>query len=121
MSDKPELNPEKQEHGAQVVLTGAARAAARGGLADSQPANVDAKRKLEISGEVADGFSADGTSVTGKRQADDLLAEKTDNPAGDPNNVQVAEGNVAVGAAGEQGTPVTPTPDQVSTTNNPGG
>ena len=86
-----EIHPEKQEHGAQVVLTGAPRAASRGGAGDSLQENLDIKRKAEISGEIADGHSADGTSVTGKRQADDLLAEKTDNPAGDPNDVTVAE------------------------------
>ena len=116
-----EINPEKQEHGAQVVLTGEARAAARGGHADSMAGNLDAKRKAEVSGDVADGFSADGTSVTGKRQADDLLAEKTDNPAGDPNDVKVAESNTAVEPAGAEGTPMTPKPDEVSTKSNPGG
>ena len=116
-----EINPEKQEHGAQVVLTGEARAAARGGAMDSMQGNMDMKRKLEISGEVADGMSADGTSVTGKRQADDLLAEKTDNPAGEKNDVKVAEGNSAVEPQGAQGTPGTPTPDSVSTKSNPGG
>lgn len=116
-----EINPEKAEHGAQVVLTGEARAAARGGHSDSLQANLDAKRRLEVKGEVADGHSADGTSVTGKRQADDLLAEKTDNPAGDPNDVKVAEKNTAVEPAGAQGTPMTPTPDDVSTKSNPGG
>lgn len=121
MSDIPEINPQKQEHGAQVVISGPARAASRGGAGDSMQANLDIKRKLEIKGEIADGFSADGTSVTGKRQADDLLAEKTDNAAGEKNQVKVAEDNTAVKPAGAQGTPVTPTPDQVTTTNNPGG
>ena len=116
-----EANPEKQEHGAQVVLTGEARAAARGGLSDNIQGNLDSKRKLELEGEVADGMSADGTSVTGKRQADDLLAEKTDNPAGEKNDVQVAEGNTVLDPAGAQGTPMTPTPDSVSTKQNPGG
>jgi hypothetical protein len=117
-----EMNPEHAEHGAQVVLTGEARAAARGGLHGSQQENVDAKRKLEIEGEVADGHSADGTSVTGKRQADDLLAEKTDNPAGDPNDVKVPESaEPVVEPSGAQGTPMTPTPDSVSTKTNPGG
>lgn len=116
-----EINPEKQEHGAQVVLGGAPRAASRGGAGDSLQANLDIKRKAEIAGETADGFSADGTSVTGKRQADDLLAEKTDNPAGEKNDVKVAESNTAVEPAGAQGTPMTPTPDEVSTKSNPGG
>ena len=121
MPDKTEINPEKQEHGAQVVLTGEARAAARGGLHDTQQANVDAKRKLEVAGEVADGSTRDGTSVTGKRQADDLLAEKTDNPAGEPNSVKVAEGNTAVEAAGKEGSPTTPKPDSVATNHSTGG
>ena len=117
-----EITPEKQEHGAQVVLTGEARAAARGGHAGSMQGNMDVKRKAEIAGKVADGFSADGTSVTGERQADDLLAERTDNPAGEKNDVKVAEeSKVAVDAAGKQGTPATPTPDSVSTKKNPGG
>ena len=116
-----EMNPEKQEHGAQVVLTGEARAAARGGLHATQKENVDHKRNLEIKGEVADGFSADGSSVTGKRQADDLLAEKTDTATGPKHDVQVAEGNTAVDPAGKQGTPMTPKPDSVSTAKNPGG
>ena len=83
--------------------------------------NLGHKRGLEIAGEVADGNSADGTSVTGKRQADDLLAEKTDEPMGEKHDVQVAEGNTALDPAGAEGTTQTPKPDEVSTANNPHG
>ena len=105
-----ELKGEKQEHGAQVVLDGPARAAARGAVGSTITENVLAKRALEVSGEVADGFSADGTSVTGKRQADDVLAEKTDTPNGPKADVTAEPGNTAFEADGAQGTTVTPTP-----------
>ena len=100
-----------QEHGAQVVLSRAASAAARGGVASTQMGNILAKRALEASGEQADGHSPDGTSVTGKRQADDVLAEQTDDPSGPATGVKPADGLSVFDAAGLQGTSHTPTPD----------
>ena len=92
------------------MLDGVARAAARGAVGSSITENVLAKRELEVSGEVADGFSADGTSVTGKRQADDVLAEKTDAPSGPKADVTAEEGNAVFEPDGAEGTTVTPTP-----------
>ncbi len=106
-----ELKGEHQEHGVQVVLSREASAAARGAVADSIQGNIEAKRKLEVSGEQADGQSTDGTSVTGKRQRDDVMAEKTDDPAGPPTGVKPAEGVTVFDAAGAHGTTHTPTPD----------
>jgi hypothetical protein len=106
-----ELNGDKQEHGAQVVLSREASAAARGAVADSIQGNMDAKRALEVSGAIADGHSPDGTSVTGKRQRDDVLAEQTDDPAGPATGVTVADGNRTFEPAGVHGTDLTPTPE----------
>lgn len=105
------ITAEKAEHGAQVVLDGVARAAARGGISNTLEGNLEAKRKLEAAGKVADGFSADGTSVSGERQADDVLADKTDTPTGPAADVKVAEGNTALDANGVGGTTHTPKPD----------
>ncbi len=106
-----ELKGEHAEHGAQVVLKREASAASRGAVADSIAGNIEAKRKLEASGEEADGQSPDGTSVTGKRQRDDVLAEKTDDPSGPSTGVKPAEGVTVFDAAGAHGTTHTPTPD----------
>lgn len=119
MSDNPNdnqteplvLQGEKQEHGAQVVLGRKAAAYARGGVHGDMRSNLLGKRALEVSGEEADGHSPDGTSVTGKRQRDDVLAEVTDDPSGPPTGATVAEGNRVYDAAGLRGTPHTPAPD----------
>lgn len=106
-----ELAGDKQEHGAQVVLSREASAAARGAVSNSMQGNMDAKRQLEVTGAQADGHSPDGTSVTGLRQRDDVLADVTDDPAGPATGVKVAEGSRVFEAAGLRGTTHTPAPD----------
>ena len=80
--------PVKQEHGAQVHLTGEARAAARGGLAGDLMGNTLAKTALEADGAVADGGTPDGTTRTGEPQPDDLRSDAPDAPV-DPSRVRV--------------------------------
>lgn len=106
-----ELNGTKQEHGVQAVLGPLGRAYARGGVHGDQRSNVLGKRALEVSGEEPDGHSLDGSTVTGKRQPDDVLADVTDAPAGKPAAVKVAEGNQNYDARGLGGTTHTPAPD----------
>jgi len=118
-------SPDKPEHGAQVRLTGEARAAARGALAGSLEDNTAAKRALEARGIVADGYSADGTTVTGERQPDDVNADEQDTPTGKPAErlVQVddEEARAAAQAAdGEGGTVMTPSPEPEKTRAKPG-
>jgi hypothetical protein len=62
--------------GAQVILTGEAQDAARGGLAGDLEGNVLAKRALEADGTVADGTTPDGTTRTGKPPADVVVSEE---------------------------------------------
>lgn len=117
MSDKQDAQPmelrgEKQEHGVQVVLGRKGSAYARGGVHGTQAENLLGKRALEVSGEEADGHSLDGSSVTGKRQRDDVLAEVTDDPAGPATGAVVAEGFEGIyGPHGVRGTTHTPAPD----------
>lgn len=81
--------------GAQVVLDGDAQAAARGGKGDSQWANWEVKRALELAGLVADGSTPNGTTVTGAAPHDGAAG-----PAG-PTGPQGATG--ATGADGKPG------------------
>jgi hypothetical protein len=116
MSDTPNtevvLQGEKQEHGVQVVLTRKASAYARGGVHASMAENLMGKRALEASGEQADGHSLDGTSVTGKRQPDDVLADVTNDASGPATGARIAEGKEGIyGATGLGGTTHTPAPD----------
>jgi hypothetical protein len=62
--------------GAQVILTGDAVTAARGGLAGSIEENTLAKRALEADGTVADGTTPDGSTLTGKPAADVAVTEE---------------------------------------------
>lgn len=106
------LQGAKQEHGCQVILSRAASAYARGGVHDNQIENIQGKRALEASGEQADGHSVDGTSVTGKRQIDDVLATASNIQGGTSSNVRIAEGSEGTyRAAGLAGTTHTPAPD----------
>lgn len=106
------LQGEKQEHGVQVVLSRKASAYARGGVHGTMAENLMGKRALEVSGEQADGHSLDGTSVTGKRQPDDVLAEVTNDPSGPATGVTIAKGSEGIyGANGLGGTTHTPAPD----------
>lgn len=56
--------------GAQVILDGAAQTAARGGAAPDMAGNLAVKEALEGSGEVADGTTPDGSTLTGKPAPD---------------------------------------------------
>lgn len=60
----------KNEHGAQVVLTGAARAAARGGLHGSIEENTMARDAAVGRGEAADGTTPDGSTPDGRLPPD---------------------------------------------------
>lgn len=62
--------------GAQVILTGEAQTAARGGLAGDIEGNTLAKRALEADGTVADGTTPDGSTLTGKPAADIAVTEE---------------------------------------------
>jgi hypothetical protein len=68
--------------GAQVILTGEAVTAARGGLAGSIEENTLAKEALEADGTVADGYSPDGSTRTGKPAADIAVTEEA-KPSGE--------------------------------------
>lgn len=59
--------------GPQIFLDGAAQVAARGGAGLTMRENVAAKELLEAAGYVSDGYSADGTSITGAEPEDYLL------------------------------------------------
>ena len=61
--------------GAQVILTGEAQTAARGGLAGDIEGNTIAKRAMEADGTVADGSTPDGSTLTGKPAADVPVTE----------------------------------------------
>ena len=106
-----ELNGEKQEHGVQAVLGPKARAYARGGVHGTMAENLAGKRALEVTGEEPDGHSLDGSTVTGKRQPDDVLADVTDVPMGPKNDVKVAQDNGNYVARGLGGTTHTPAPE----------
>ena len=56
--------------GAQVILDGAAQTAARGAAAPDMAGNLAVKEALEGSGEVADGTTPDGSTLTGKPAPD---------------------------------------------------
>ena len=62
--------------GAQVILSGQAQTAARGGLAGDLEGNTLAKRALEADGTVADGSTPDGSTLTGKPPADVVVTEE---------------------------------------------
>jgi hypothetical protein len=82
--------------GAQVILTGEAQDAARGGLAGDLEGNTLAKRALEADGTVADGTTPDGSTLTGKPAADVAVTEEA-KPGGEtpaePGSTRVESSN----------------------------
>lgn len=74
----PNPGPIKQEHGAQVVLQGEARAAARGGLHGDILSNTIARDAAVGRGEAADGTTPDGSTPDGRLPAD--TAQGADQP-----------------------------------------
>lgn len=66
----PAPAPVHREHGAQVHLTGTARAAARGGLHGDIASNVLARDAAVAAGEAADGLTTDGSTPDGREQPD---------------------------------------------------
>lgn len=74
--------PRPVSRGAQVRLTGEARDAARGGLSSDMEGNALAKAAMEADGTVADGYSPDGSTRTGKPPADPVVTQEGD-PIGD--------------------------------------
>ena len=74
--------PGNPSRGAQVRLTGEAQEAARGGLAADIEGNTIAKRALEADGTIADGYSVDGSTITGK-PAPDVVVTTEGEPGGE--------------------------------------
>ena len=75
MSDDPKLSipspePVKQEHGAQNILTGAARAAARGGAGGDIISNTLIRDAAVGRGEAGDGMTPDGSTPDGRLPPD---------------------------------------------------
>ena len=68
--------------GAQVILTGEALTAARGGAGGSIEDNTIVKKALEADGTVADGSTPDGSTLTGK-PAPDVVVTAEGKPQGD--------------------------------------
>lgn len=66
----PLSDPIKREHGSQVHLTGAARAAARGGLHGDIISNTIARDAAVGAGEAGDGMSVDGSTPDGHQPPD---------------------------------------------------
>jgi hypothetical protein len=81
---EPEVHVEggSPSRGAQVILTGEAQDAARGGLAGDIEGNTLAKRALEADGTVADGTTPDGSTLSGKPPADVVVTEQAQ-PSGE--------------------------------------
>lgn len=94
--DTVKVEGASQARGAQVILSGQAQTAARGGLADSIEGNSLAKRALEADGTVADGSTPDGSTLTGKPAADIAVTEEA-KPAGsvpaEPGTTRVESSN----------------------------
>jgi hypothetical protein len=75
--DRVKLEGERlPSRGAQVRLSGQAVTAARGGLGGSIEENTLAKEAMEADGTVADGYTVDGTTRTGKPPADVVVTEE---------------------------------------------
>jgi len=87
--------PGQPSRGAQVILTGEAQTAARGGLAADLDGNTIAKRALEADGTVADGYGVDGSTTSDKPPADVVVTEEGkasgEVPAAEGTRVQVEE------------------------------
>lgn len=71
-------DPVKPEHGAQVVLSGRARAAARGGLHGDITSNTIARDAEVAAGNAADGTTVDGSTPDGRLPPD--VATGADQP-----------------------------------------
>ena len=77
MADEPKVTvagPKFPSRGAQVILTGEAQTAARGGMGGDIEENTTVKKALEADGTVADGSTVDGSTLTGK-PAPDVVVE----------------------------------------------
>lgn len=77
MADAPKVvvkGPVTPSRGAQVILTGEAQTAARGGMGGDIEENTMVKKALEADGTVADGTTVDGSTLTGK-PAPDVVVE----------------------------------------------
>lgn len=73
-NDKVKVDgPQYPSRGAQVRLTGEAQTAARGGMGGDIEENTMVKKALEADGTVADGYTPDGSTRTGKPAADDVV------------------------------------------------
>jgi hypothetical protein len=74
--------PRVNTRGAQVVLTGEAIEAARGGFPGDIEGNTLVKKALEADGTVADGSTPDGSTLTGKPAPDAVVTTEAI-PAGE--------------------------------------
>lgn len=70
--------PKHPSRGAQVILTGEAQDAARGGMGDDIEQNTIVKKALEADGTVADGTTVDGSTLTGKPAPDVVVTEEAE-------------------------------------------
>lgn len=68
--------PQFPSRGAQVILTGEAQAAARGGMGGDIEQNTAVKRALEADGTVADGSTPDGSTRTGRPAPDVVVTQE---------------------------------------------
>lgn len=73
--EKTPTAPGNPSRGAQVVVTGEAQTAARGGVGGDIETNTLHKRALEARGDQADGSTADGSTLTGEPPPDVVVRE----------------------------------------------
>ena len=71
--------PVKSEHGAQVILKGAPRAAARGGASGDMGGNMAVQHQAIGAGDAADGTTPDASTVDGRLPPD--VMDGADQPA----------------------------------------
>jgi hypothetical protein len=94
--------------GAQVILDGAAQAAARGATSSTITANAEAKRALELAGTVADGSTADGSTLTGLPAEDKVVAPAAASTALDAltgsDNIDTGTGTAVLGGGSNTAT-----------------
>jgi len=84
MADEPKVKVQGERvpsRGAQVILTGEAQDAARGGMGPDIADNVVVKEALEADGTIADGYSVDGSTRTGKPAPDVVVEADGEVPA----------------------------------------
>ena len=107
--------PQFPHRGAQVILSGQAQAAARGGMGGDIEANTLAKQALEADGTVADGSTPDGSTRTGK-PAPDVVVTQEAKPSGEmpaepgSTRVEVQDPGQADDSGGKTPPPSQPTP-----------